>query len=336
MDANKMPQNLALGLLSVQRLHREALSAHGDVYQLGARAALRPYSTTDEDAERFFRAVNFPVPGQATADDRGGYPVRSGDRTMMFTPDELRNAETETQGWIQFETAEYIMDRSLRDRVLDLMVEQGRNKACGFVGPFDAILREGEIPEINDAVNELFREAAKRGLHMGRVVGSGSMEDPKDIEDAMVEAIENGARLISCIPHDERYNLSRRSRYGRTVFCCGRALRLLRRMKIAGIKTPHVGQFPNSLFLRIHTNSGTVGRGGKLCAPRPTTAFTSGVYMIKQAAVSVPVYFCPLLRCSEPRGRCRRTPSRFHRRDLCPRPASELRSVFRPSKPKGL
>ena len=84
----------------------------------------------------------------------------------MFTPDELRNAETETQGWIQFETAEYIMDRSLRDRVLDLMVEQGRNKACGFVGPFDAILREGEIPEINDAVNELFREAAKRGLHM--------------------------------------------------------------------------------------------------------------------------------------------------------------------------
>ena len=45
MDANKMPQNLACGLLSVQRLHREALSAHGDVYQPGARAALRPYST---------------------------------------------------------------------------------------------------------------------------------------------------------------------------------------------------------------------------------------------------------------------------------------------------
>ena len=30
----------------------------------------------------------------------------------------------------------------------------------------------------------------------GRVVGSGSMEDPKDIEDAMVEAIQAGARLI--------------------------------------------------------------------------------------------------------------------------------------------
>ena len=35
---------------------------------------------------------------------------------------------------------------------------------------------------------------------MGRVVGSGSMEDPKDIEDAMVKAVENGARLI-CVHH---------------------------------------------------------------------------------------------------------------------------------------
>ncbi len=189
-----------LGLLAVQRLHREARSAHGDVYQMGARASLRPYSTTYEDAEAFFKSVNFPVPGQATPDDRGGYPVRTGDRTMMFTPDDLRNAETETQGWIQFETAEYILDRKLRDRVLDLMAAQGRNKACGFVGPFDAILREGEIPEINDAVNELFREASKRGIHTGRVVGSGSMEDPKDIEDAIVSSIENGCRLISVHP----------------------------------------------------------------------------------------------------------------------------------------
>ncbi len=119
---------------------------------------------------------------------------------MMFTPDDLRDAETEVQGWIQFETAEYIIDKDLRDRVLDLMVEQGKNKACGFVGPFDAILPEGDLPEVNDAVNELFREAAKRGIHMGRVVGSGAMEDPKDIEDAIVEAIENGARLISVHP----------------------------------------------------------------------------------------------------------------------------------------
>ena len=46
-----------LGLLAVQRLHREARSAHGDVYQMGARASLRPYSTTYEDAEAFFKSV---------------------------------------------------------------------------------------------------------------------------------------------------------------------------------------------------------------------------------------------------------------------------------------
>ncbi|MFA6109890.1 MAG: hypothetical protein WDA75_14080 [Candidatus Latescibacterota bacterium] len=189
-----------VGLLPVQRLHREALSAHGDSYQLGARATLRPYGTTYEEAERYYRSVNFPVPGKATQYDRGGYPVRSGDRTMMFTPDDLRGAETEVQGWLQFETAEYIMDRSLRDRVLDLMEAQGRNKACGFVGPFDAIMREGAIPAMNDAVNELFRVAAKRGIHTGRVVGSGAMENPRDIEDAIVLAIENGCRLISVHP----------------------------------------------------------------------------------------------------------------------------------------
>ena len=186
-----------LGLLPVQRLHREALSAHGDAYQLGARATLRPYGITFEDAERYFRSVNFPVPGHATPDDRGGYPVRSGSRSMMFTPDDLRGAETEVQGWLQFETAEYILDTAMRDRILDLMVLQGPNKACGFVGPFDAILRSGDFQEMDNAVNELFRAAAKLGIHTGRVVGSGSMEDPREIEDAMVVAIENGARLIS-------------------------------------------------------------------------------------------------------------------------------------------
>ena len=72
--------------------------------------------------------------------------------------------------------------------------------SCGFVGPFDAILREGDLPEVNDAVNALFRAAAERGVHTGRVVGHGAMEDPKDIEDGMVEAIENGARLICVHP----------------------------------------------------------------------------------------------------------------------------------------
>ena len=188
------------GILPVQRLAREACSEHGDAYQLGARATMRPYGTTYEDAERYFRSVNFPVPGSATPDDRGGYPVRDGERTMMFTPDQLRGAETETQGWIQFETKEYIIDVETRDRVLDLMAAQGRNKACGFVGPFDAILREGDLPEVNEAVNALFRAAAERGIHTGRVVGHGAMEDPKDIEDGMVEAIENGARLICVHP----------------------------------------------------------------------------------------------------------------------------------------
>ena len=186
-----------VGLLQVQRLHREAFSHHGDVFQMGARATMKPYGTTYEQAQRFFKAVNFPIPGQATPDDRGGYPVRMGDRSFAFTPDSLLGAETQTQGWIQFETGEYILNEKLRNQVLDLMAEQGANKACGFVGPFDAILREGAIPEMQDATNDLFRAAAERGIHTGRVVGSGAMEDPKDIEDGIVEAIENGARLIS-------------------------------------------------------------------------------------------------------------------------------------------
>ncbi len=196
-------QNAALsrlGLLPIQRLHREARSSHGDAFQLGARATMRPYGTTYDDAESYFRSVNFPVPGQATPYDRGGYPVRTGDRTMCFTPDSLRQAETETQGWIQFETAEYILDHALRDRILDLMQTQSRNRACAFVGPFDAILRQGDIPEMEEAIGELFEAAASRGIHSGRVLGNGSMENPKDIEDAMVRAIEHGARLICVHP----------------------------------------------------------------------------------------------------------------------------------------
>ncbi|MEE2659393.1 MAG: hypothetical protein VX733_12875 [Candidatus Latescibacterota bacterium] len=188
------------GLLQVQRLHREAWSAHGDCFQLGARATMKPYGTTYEQAERFFRTVDFPTPGQATPDDRGGYPVRLGDRNFTFTPNSLRGAEVDTQGWVQFETAEYITDTDLRDRVLNLMAEQPPNRACGFVGPFDAILREGEIPEVEQATDALFNAAASRNLHMGRVVGSGSMEDPKDIEDNIVRAIEAGARLICVHP----------------------------------------------------------------------------------------------------------------------------------------
>ena len=185
-----------VGLLPLQRLHREARSSHGDAFQLGARATMRPYSTSVQDAIDYYKSVQFPTPGEATPFDRGGYPVRTGDRTMTFTPDSLLSAETETQGWLQFETAELIIDVSVRDQVLDVMSAQGKNKACGFVGPFDAILRAGDIPEMDDAVGNLFGAAAKRGIHMGRVVGSGSMEDPGDIEDAMLKAMEQGAKLI--------------------------------------------------------------------------------------------------------------------------------------------
>ena len=186
-----------LGLLPLQRLHREARSSHGDAFQLGARATMRPYATSLREAEEYYRSIQFPHPGSATPFDRGGYPVRMGDRSVTFTPDSLREAETETQGWLQFETAELILNTSVRDGVLDLMKEQGKNKACGFVGPFDAILRAGAIPEMEQAIGRLFEAAASRGVHMGRVIGSGSVEDPKDIEDAMVEAIELGCRLIS-------------------------------------------------------------------------------------------------------------------------------------------
>lgn len=191
---------LRLGLLAVQRLPRDAGSAFGDAYVLGARATMRPYGSAFEEAERYLRSVDYPVPGRATPHDRGGYPMRGGDRVLKFTPGEVREAERETQAWVQFETAEYIMDVNLRDRVLDLMAARGRNKTCGFIGPFDAIMRQGDVPEMRDAINSLLRAGAARGIYMGRVVGSGSMEDPAEIEDAMVEAIENGCRLISVHP----------------------------------------------------------------------------------------------------------------------------------------
>lgn len=187
-----------VGLLSMQRLHREAVSQHGDAFQLGARATMRPYGASLEEAERYYDAVTFPAgkPGSATVDSRGGFPVRLGDRTLTFTPDSLRAAESEVQGWIQFETGEYILDAKMRDQVLDLMQRQGRNKGVGFVGPFDAIMRDGPTPRMDQGINDLFAAAADRGIAFGRVCGSGSLTDPKGIEDAMVKAIESGCRFI--------------------------------------------------------------------------------------------------------------------------------------------
>ena len=183
------------GILPVQRLHREAVSEHGDALTCGARATMRPYGTTVGEAEQYYRAVTFPTVGAATPDDRGGFPVRLGDRQMCFTPDSLRAAETETQGWVQFETGEYILGPE-RDQVLDVMAAQGKNRAAGFIGPFDAVMRGGPTPEMADGINALIEAAAARGVAMGRVCGSGSCNDPKDVEAAMVEAIEKGARLV--------------------------------------------------------------------------------------------------------------------------------------------
>lgn len=186
-----------LGLLPIQRLHREARSAHGDSFQLGALATMRPYSVSLEEVTDYYNSINFPTPGDPKPESRGAYPVRGGDREFYFTPKSLRDIETEVQGWVQFETAELIIDENQRNKALDIMQEQGPNKACGFVGPFDLILREGELPNVEKAVENLFIEAAKRKIHMGRVVGSGSINSPKAIEDAMVRSIELGVRFIS-------------------------------------------------------------------------------------------------------------------------------------------
>lgn len=187
------------GLLSVQRLHREAVSQHGDAFQMGARATMRPYCSTLAEAEQYFHSIFFPLgqPGTATQDSRGGYPTRLGDSTLCFTPESLRASETETQGWIQFETGEYILDVELRNQVLDLMARQGLGRAAGFVGPFDAVMRDGPTPKMANGINALMQAAADRGIIMGRVCGSGAVTDPAGIEDAMVEAIQNGCRLIS-------------------------------------------------------------------------------------------------------------------------------------------
>jgi len=54
----------------------------------------------------------------------------------------------------------------------------------------------GPTEKMADGINSLIKAAADRGIAMGRVCGSGSCTDPKAIEDAMCEAIENGCRFI--------------------------------------------------------------------------------------------------------------------------------------------
>ena len=46
------------------------------------------------------------------------------------------------------------------------------------------------------ACTELIETAAARGVHMGRVVGSGACATEAEIEEAMVEALGAGCRLV--------------------------------------------------------------------------------------------------------------------------------------------
>jgi len=164
---------------------------------------MRPYGTTLEEAKIYFESLTYPTVGSATPFNRGGYPVRGGDRVMKFTPDELRKAESETQGWIQFETGEYIYKEKLRDQVLDIVSAQGKNKGCVFIGPFDAAMREGGSSDLANSINELLHEGASRGIIMGRVVGptpgyGGTTEENlKDFENNIYNAIKFGCRLVT-------------------------------------------------------------------------------------------------------------------------------------------
>lgn len=84
----------SVGHLRPQRVTR---SEH---IQLNAVVFTFPTGTTVAESEEYYKCVSYPTVGAATPQDRGGFPMRYGDRTMLFTPDELKSLETETQGWI--------------------------------------------------------------------------------------------------------------------------------------------------------------------------------------------------------------------------------------------
>ena len=77
------------------------------------------------------------------------------------------------------------------------MVAQGRHRAVGFIGPFDAVLRHGVEAMRPEALEALIEAAADRGIPMGRVCGSGAMSAPRDIEVQMARALALGCRLIA-------------------------------------------------------------------------------------------------------------------------------------------
>ena len=132
------------GLTPIQRLPREAVSAHGDALAGGARGTMRPYALTLDDAQTYVEAADFPVSGAEglRRHARGAFPVRGGDGAVTFTPETLRDAEQgRTLACLQFETEEYLFDEELRRKVLGVLSKRGnaRVRLRGRLGRGDAV-----------------------------------------------------------------------------------------------------------------------------------------------------------------------------------------------------
>ena len=176
------------GLTPIQRLPREAISAHGDALACGARGTMRPYALTLDDAKIYVEAIDFPVGEGPRRHARGAYPVRAGDGAMTFTPESLREAEADrTLACLQFETEEYLFDEGLRRSVLEVLSKRGH--ACAFVGALDAATRCGDAARVADSVAELCRDADDVGVAVGGVVGGDS--------DNVLRHMRMGMRLIA-------------------------------------------------------------------------------------------------------------------------------------------
>jgi 2-keto-3-deoxy-L-rhamnonate aldolase RhmA len=176
------------GLTPIQRLPREAISAHGDSLACGARGTMRPYALTLDDARIYVEAMDFPVGEGPRRHARGAYPVRAGDGAMTFTPQSLREAEADrTLACLQFETEEYLFDDDLRRSVLEILSKRGN--ACAFVGALDAATRCGSAESVANGVAELCSEAVEAGVAVGGVVGGDS--------DNVLRHMRMGMRLVA-------------------------------------------------------------------------------------------------------------------------------------------
>ena len=186
------------GLTPIQRLHREARSAHGDALCLGARGTMAPYGSNLGHLTEYLQCVDYPKPGAATPHSRGGYPMRAGDYSVIGTPKALRAAEAETTAWVQFETTEYILDAQLQSRVLETMAAHGPNRTVAFVGPLDAAMTSGHVAgdALAEAMDGVMGAAADKGVWSGRVVAATAPEDPESAYDGFARAIGAGGRML--------------------------------------------------------------------------------------------------------------------------------------------